>query len=222
MLYASIALDYELTSRGGQPGACRLPDGAVGETLNRAEGETHQGDSFFTKQSGRMLEMAIEPLQAGTASCRRSICSGSSPGRRRRPEQLATPQWRAGFHNRMLEAAYHAGKSSRPRKQISSGYSITGWAKYPYSTTARVRRSRRRYRAFCMYCRAALSANCWDGHERDAGSNRCWQMDSDRHATVPLRGFGSNGQRHVASGHAAAHPPASRRRREQSHRAVDR
>jgi hypothetical protein len=83
----------------------------LGETLTRADNGAQQQDQFFYQQSGRQLHMAIEPVRLATGRLSPLDVQRFINGAATAPEQLKTPQWQAGFHNRVLEAAFHAPKS---------------------------------------------------------------------------------------------------------------
>jgi len=83
----------------------------LGETLHRGEGGTQQNEQFFEQQSGRMLHMAIEPVRLATGTLSPVDVQQFITGAAMTPEQLAAPGWQAGFHNRILEAAFNARKT---------------------------------------------------------------------------------------------------------------
>ena len=83
----------------------------LGETLHRGEAGAEQSEQFFHQQSGRMLHMAIEPVRLATGRLSPVDVQQFITGAAMTPEQLSMPQWQAGFHNRVLEAAYHAVKT---------------------------------------------------------------------------------------------------------------
>jgi hypothetical protein len=103
-------LDYEL-QQGSDSRELAAYLMVLSETLNRAKGDTHQGDSFFSEQSGRMLEMAIEPVRLATGKVSPLELQRFITGAAMSPEQLRTPAWQAGFHNRILEGAHQASKT---------------------------------------------------------------------------------------------------------------
>jgi hypothetical protein len=83
----------------------------LSETLHRGEGSSQQTEQFFQQQSARMLQLAIEPVRLATGKLspvdvQRFITDAATA-----PEQLATPEWQARFHNRVLAAAYNAPKT---------------------------------------------------------------------------------------------------------------
>jgi len=104
-------LEYEL-QQGADSRELAAYLTVLGETLHRGEGDTHQGDSFFAKQSARMLEMAIEPVRLATGKLSPVDLQRFITGVAASPEHLKTPQWQAGFHNRILEGAYQAQKTA--------------------------------------------------------------------------------------------------------------
>jgi hypothetical protein len=83
----------------------------LGETLHRGEAGSHQSEQFFQEQSARMLQMAIEPVRLATGKLSPVDVQRFITGAAATPDQLATPQWQAGFHNQMLKAAYDAPKT---------------------------------------------------------------------------------------------------------------
>lgn len=84
----------------------------LGETLNRGEGGTQHSEQFFQQQSERMLQLAIEPVRLATGTVSPVDLQRFITGAAALPEQLATPAWQAGFHNRSLKAAFNAPKNS--------------------------------------------------------------------------------------------------------------
>ena len=83
----------------------------LGETLHRGEAGAQQSEQFFQQQSGRMLHMAIEAVRLAKqylspVDLQRFITTAALT-----PDQLRMPQWQAGFHNRVLEAAFLAPKT---------------------------------------------------------------------------------------------------------------
>ena len=83
----------------------------LGEALHRGEAGAQQSEQFFQQQSARMLQMAIEPVRLATGKLSPVEVQRFITGAAVTPDQLATPQWQAGFHNRILKAAYEAPKT---------------------------------------------------------------------------------------------------------------
>lgn len=83
----------------------------LGETLHRGEAGAQHSEQFFQQQSARMLQLAIEPVRLGTGKLSPVDVQQFITGAAMTPEQLGTPGWQAGFHNRVLEAAYNAPKT---------------------------------------------------------------------------------------------------------------
>jgi len=83
----------------------------AGETLHRGEGGARPSDRFFEQQSARMLEMTIEAVRLATGRLSPMDLQQFITHAAQTPEQLASPAWQAGFHNRILEGAYNAKKS---------------------------------------------------------------------------------------------------------------
>jgi len=83
----------------------------TGETLHRGEGSAQQNDQFFQSQSDRMLQMAIEPVRLATCRLSPVDVQRFITGAAMTPEQIATPGWQGGFHNRVLEGAFNVRKS---------------------------------------------------------------------------------------------------------------
>jgi TraM recognition site of TraD and TraG len=83
----------------------------LGETLHRGEAGTQQTEQFFQQQSARMLQLAIEPVRLATGKLSPVELQRFITGAATAPEQLGTSAWQAGFHNRVLEAAYNALKT---------------------------------------------------------------------------------------------------------------
>jgi hypothetical protein len=104
------ALDYEL-KQGADSRELANFLMVVGETLKRSDGDTHQGDRFFRDQSERMLEMAIEPVRLATGKLSPVDLQRFITGAAISPDQMKTPEWRAGFHCQVLEGAYKANKT---------------------------------------------------------------------------------------------------------------
>jgi hypothetical protein len=84
----------------------------LGETLERGEAGARQSEQFFHQQSGRMLHMAIEPVRLATKTLSPVDLQRFITGAAMVPEHLKTPEWQAGFHNRVLEAAFYAPKTA--------------------------------------------------------------------------------------------------------------
>jgi hypothetical protein len=83
-----------------------------GETLRRGEGSGGGEDNqFFKDQSERMLELAIEPVRLATRRISPVDVQEFINGAAMTPEHLKSPEWRAGFHNRILKGAYDASKT---------------------------------------------------------------------------------------------------------------
>jgi hypothetical protein len=83
----------------------------LGETVHRGEAGGPPNEQFFQQQSGRMLHMTIEPVRLAKqylspVDLQRFITTAALT-----PDQLRMPLWQAGFHNRVLEAAFNAPKS---------------------------------------------------------------------------------------------------------------
>lgn len=83
----------------------------LGETLNRGEGGTQHSEQFFQQQSARMLQMAIEPVRLATGKLSPVDVQRFITGAAMTPDHLRDTAWQAGFHNRVLEAAYNAPKT---------------------------------------------------------------------------------------------------------------
>jgi type IV secretory pathway TraG/TraD family ATPase VirD4 len=83
----------------------------LGETLHRGEAGAQQSDQFFQQQSARMLHMAIEPVRLATGTLAPVDVQQFITTAAMTPDHIRTPQWQAGFHNRVLEAAFHAPKT---------------------------------------------------------------------------------------------------------------
>jgi len=84
----------------------------LGETLHRGEGGTQQNDQFFQAQSERMLHMAIDPVKLATGRLSPVDMQRFLTGAAMNPDQIGTRGWQAGFHNRILEAAFNARKTA--------------------------------------------------------------------------------------------------------------
>ena len=99
----------------------------LGETLHRGEGGTQQNEQFFEQQSGRMLHMAIEPVRLATGTLSPVDVQQFITGAAMTPEQLATPGWQAGFHNRILEAAFNVRKIAYRSGRLRAGDGLLAW-----------------------------------------------------------------------------------------------
>jgi hypothetical protein len=85
-----------------------------GETLRRTDatvGGGGENDQFFRDQSERMVEMAVLPLRLSTGTVRANDLQRFISGAAMTPDQLKDPNWRQGFHWKMLEAALNAPKT---------------------------------------------------------------------------------------------------------------
>jgi len=103
-------LDYELQS-GADSRQLASFLMTLGQTLHRGEGGTQHSEQFFEQQSERMLHMAMEAVRLATRRLSPVDVQTFITGAATAPEQLATPGWQAGFHNRVLEAAFRAPKT---------------------------------------------------------------------------------------------------------------
>jgi hypothetical protein len=83
----------------------------LGETLHRGEAGAQQSEQFFTQQSERMLQMGIEPVRLATGKLSPVDVQRFITGAAMTPDQIATPEWQGGFHNRVLKAAFQAPKT---------------------------------------------------------------------------------------------------------------
>jgi hypothetical protein len=84
-----------------------------GETLRRGEatGGGEDNAQFFRDQSERMIEMAVLPLRLATGTVTASTLQRLISGAAATPADLRTPEWRQGFHSKILEAASAAPKT---------------------------------------------------------------------------------------------------------------
>lgn len=82
------------------------------ETLRRGEGGGGEESQFFKDQSERQLQNAIAPLRLVTGKISAVDVQRFINGAAQTPEQLQSTQWREGFHNQILKAAYDAPKTA--------------------------------------------------------------------------------------------------------------
>lgn len=88
------------------------------ETLRRGEvgaGSDGENGQFFRVQTELMIEMAVVPMRLATATVQVADLQRFVSGAAASVEQLSSPEWREGFHSKVLAAAFEAPKNEIER-----------------------------------------------------------------------------------------------------------
>jgi hypothetical protein len=96
----------------------------IGETLERGSSKGGENSAFWDGFNGRILECAVIPLQlAGEPldHLQRFIMSAATS-----PQQQQNDQWKAQYHNQVMERAAARKKIADPTAGFSALYGVVG------------------------------------------------------------------------------------------------
>jgi hypothetical protein len=104
-------LDYEMRSGGHTRNITKVIT-VIGETLRSADTTAGENADFWQRESERMIFNAVEIVKQATGRVSAPDLQKFITGAAMTAQQIHSEDWRAGFHSRMILAAFEKAKTS--------------------------------------------------------------------------------------------------------------
>ena len=128
-------LDYELRHGGHTRNIARCIT-TIAETLRSTDNKGGEEGHFWEDNQFRLLGNGVEVMKQATGRVSAPELQQFISGAAMSPGQIATDEWRTGFHNRCLEQGFNKAKSSIEQHdyQLALDYWLTEYPSMPEKT----------------------------------------------------------------------------------------